>query len=90
MIFVQLAVLLICIFIGARMSGIGLGVMGMIGLLIFLFVGGGVFAPFWLLALGRPTGAAGAVLLILLGALLVRAEIVRLPHLVGRASGHGS
>jgi anaerobic C4-dicarboxylate transporter DcuA len=40
MIFIQLAILLICIFIGARMSGIGLGVMGMIGLLIFLFVFG--------------------------------------------------
>lgn len=40
MIFVQLAVLLVCIFIGARMSGIGLGVMGMIGLLILLFVFG--------------------------------------------------
>jgi anaerobic C4-dicarboxylate transporter DcuA len=38
MIFLQLAILLVCIFIGARMSGIGLGVMGMIGLLIFLFV----------------------------------------------------
>jgi anaerobic C4-dicarboxylate transporter DcuA len=38
MIFVQLAVLLLCIFIGAKMSGIGLGVMGMIGLLILLFV----------------------------------------------------
>src|SRR6187399_341626 len=38
MILLQLAVLLICIFIGARMSGIGLGVMGMIGLLILLFV----------------------------------------------------
>lgn len=37
MIFLQLAILLICIFMGARMSGIGLGVMGMIGLLIFLF-----------------------------------------------------
>lgn len=37
MILLQLAVLLICIFIGARMSGIGLGVMGMIGLLILLF-----------------------------------------------------
>jgi anaerobic C4-dicarboxylate transporter DcuA len=35
MIVLQLAILLICIFIGARMSGIGLGVMGMIGLLIF-------------------------------------------------------
>jgi anaerobic C4-dicarboxylate transporter DcuA len=40
MILLQLAVLLICIFIGARMSGIGLGVMGMIGLLILLFVFG--------------------------------------------------
>lgn len=40
MIIIQLAVILICIFIGARMSGIGLGVMGMIGLLIMLFVFG--------------------------------------------------
>ena len=40
MIFLQLAVLLVCIFIGARMSGIGLGVMGMIGLLILMFVFG--------------------------------------------------
>ncbi len=37
MIFLQLAVVLICIFIGARMSGIGLGVMGMIGLLVLIF-----------------------------------------------------
>lgn len=37
MVLVQLSILLICIFIGARMSGIGLGVMGMIGLLILLF-----------------------------------------------------
>jgi len=38
MVFLQLLVLLVCIFIGARMSGIGLGVMGMIGLLVLLFV----------------------------------------------------
>lgn len=38
MILIQLTILLVCIFIGARMSGIGLGVMGMIGLLILLFV----------------------------------------------------
>jgi len=31
---------LICIFLGARLSGIGLGVMGMIGLLILMFVFG--------------------------------------------------
>jgi anaerobic C4-dicarboxylate transporter DcuA len=40
MIFIQLAIILLCIFIGARMSGIGLGVMGMIGLLVLLFVFG--------------------------------------------------
>ncbi len=40
MIILQLAVLLICIFLGARLSGIGLGVMGMIGLLILMFVFG--------------------------------------------------
>lgn len=40
MILLQLSVLLLCIFLGARMSGIGLGVMGMIGLLILLFVFG--------------------------------------------------
>src|SRR5207344_2917181 len=38
MILAQPAVILICIFIGARMSGIGLGVMGMIGLLVLIFV----------------------------------------------------
>ena len=38
MILIQLAIVLICIFIGARMSGIGLGVMGMIGLLVLIFV----------------------------------------------------
>jgi len=40
MIFIQLVTILICIFIGARMSGIGLGVMGMIGLLLLIFVFG--------------------------------------------------
>lgn len=40
MIFIELIILLTCIFVGARMSGIGLGVMGMIGLLILLFVFG--------------------------------------------------
>src|SRR5436190_17155013 len=40
MIFFQLVILLVCIFIGARMSGIGLGVMGMIGLLLMLFLFG--------------------------------------------------
>lgn len=38
MIFVQLAILLLMILIGSRMKGIGLGVMGMVGLLIFVLV----------------------------------------------------
>ena len=38
MIIIQLAIILACIFIGARMSGIGLGVMGMIGLLLLIFI----------------------------------------------------
>ncbi|PWT76319.1 MAG: C4-dicarboxylate ABC transporter [Bacteroidetes bacterium] len=37
MIWIQLFILLIAIFVGARMKGIGLGVMGMAGLLIFVF-----------------------------------------------------
>jgi anaerobic C4-dicarboxylate transporter DcuA len=40
MIYLQLTILLICIFIGARMSGIGLGVMGMVGLLLLMFLFG--------------------------------------------------
>ena len=38
MILIELIIVLICIFIGARMSGIGLGVMGMIGLLLLIFL----------------------------------------------------
>ncbi|MFB6454194.1 anaerobic C4-dicarboxylate transporter family protein [Chitinophaga sp. Hz27] len=38
MIFVELAILLLMILIGSRMKGIGLGVMGMVGLLIFVLV----------------------------------------------------
>jgi anaerobic C4-dicarboxylate transporter DcuA len=38
MIWIQFAILITAILIGARMKGIGLGVMGMVGLLIFVFV----------------------------------------------------
>ena len=56
-----------------------------LGRLALLVVGGGLLAPLGLLALGGPKPVAGAVLLIVLGALLVRAELVRLPHLPARA-----
>ena len=38
MIWIEFAVLIGMILIGAQMKGIGLGVMGMVGLFIFLFV----------------------------------------------------
>ena len=38
MIWIQFIILLIMILIGARMKSIGLGVMGMVGMVIFLFV----------------------------------------------------
>ena len=40
MFLVQLVIILVCIFIGARMGGLGLGVMGGIGLAILTFVFG--------------------------------------------------
>jgi hypothetical protein len=40
----------------------------------------GVLVPLPLLALGGPLGMVGAALLILLGAVVIRSEIVRLPH----------
>ncbi|MBM7649566.1 anaerobic C4-dicarboxylate transporter DcuA [Bacillus ectoiniformans] len=38
MFWIQFAILLACIFIGARLGGVGLGVMGGVGLAIFVFV----------------------------------------------------
>ncbi|HEY8105180.1 MAG TPA: NrfD/PsrC family molybdoenzyme membrane anchor subunit [Gemmatimonadales bacterium] len=61
-----------------------------LGWLAFLAVGGGMLAPLCLLALGGPSPVAGAVLLILLGALLVRIEVVRLPHRPPRALARSS
>jgi hypothetical protein len=42
----------------------------------------GILVPLALLALGTPLGMVGAALLILLGAVVIRSEIVRLPHLL--------
>ena len=61
-------------------------VLAIIGALVVL---AGVLVPLWLLALGAPLHMAGAVLFILLGAVVVRSEIVRLPHLLGAASRSG-
>jgi hypothetical protein len=45
----------------------------------------GIIAPLVLLALGGPLAKVGAALLILLGAVVIRSEIVRLPHLLTKA-----
>jgi polysulfide reductase-like protein len=46
---------------------------------------GGIIVPLWLLRLDGPLQTAGALLFILLGAVVVRSEIVRLPHLLAEA-----
>ena len=45
----------------------------------------GIIVPLVLLALGGPLAKVGAALLILLGAVVIRSEIVRLPHLLAQA-----
>jgi hypothetical protein len=49
----------------------------------------GLLVPLGLLALGAPRQMVAAVLFTLLGAIVVRSEIVRLPHLLGDAIGSG-
>jgi hypothetical protein len=46
----------------------------------------GFLVPLWLLGLGAPRQMVAAVLFILLAAIVVRSEIVRLPHLLGTHS----
>jgi hypothetical protein len=46
----------------------------------------GLLAPIGLLALGTPASMIGAVVLILVGALVVRVEIVQLPHLLSHGA----
>jgi hypothetical protein len=56
-----------------------------LGRLSALVLGGGMLLPLCLLAVGDPTLMLGAVLMIVLGTLVVRIEVVRLPHVLGRA-----
>jgi polysulfide reductase-like protein len=60
--------------------------LAVIGVLVVLV---GLLLPLWLLALGTPLEMTGAVLFILLGAAAVRSEIVRLPHVLGKANSCG-
>ena len=61
-------------------------VLAVMGVLVVL---AGLLVPLWLLALGTPRQMVAAVLFMLLGAVVVRSEIVRLPHLLGDAIGSG-
>ncbi len=56
-----------------------------IGRLGVLAAGGGLLLPLTLLAVGGPLLLAGAVVLVVLGAFIVRSEIVHFPHIQGHA-----
>jgi polysulfide reductase-like protein len=58
-------------------------VLGTIGALAVV---AGLIVPLGLLALGTPAAAVAAVLLIFLGAVVVRSEIVQLPHLLANTA----
>jgi hypothetical protein len=49
----------------------------------------GIVAPLVLLLVDRPAAVGAALVLILLGAVAVRHEMVRLPHALGEAAGGG-
>ena len=49
----------------------------------------GILAPLGLLLVDRPLAPAAALLLVLLGAVAIRHEIVRLPHALAQAAGGG-
>jgi Ni/Fe-hydrogenase subunit HybB-like protein len=57
-----------------------------LGRLVALALGGGMLAPLCLLLVGSPLSMLGAVLFVVLGALVVRIEIVYLPHVLGQTS----
>jgi hypothetical protein len=54
-----------------------------------LVVVSGILAPLALLLVHRPVALGAALLLILLGAIAVRHEMVRLPHALGQAADGG-
>jgi Ni/Fe-hydrogenase subunit HybB-like protein len=61
-------------------------VLAVIGAFVVL---AGILAPLGLLLVHRTIALAAALLLVLLGAVAVRHEIVRLPHALGQAAGGG-
>ena len=64
----------------------GSRVLAVIGLFVVL---AGILAPLGLLLVDRPLAWSMALLLVLLGAVAVRHEMVRLPHALGEAAGGG-
>jgi Ni/Fe-hydrogenase subunit HybB-like protein len=61
-------------------------ILAVIGLFVVLV---GIVAPLVLLLVDRPAALGTALALILLGAIAVRHEMVRLPHALGEAAGGG-
>jgi hypothetical protein len=64
----------------------GSTVLAVIGVFVVL---AGILAPLGLLLVDRPLAWNVALLLVLLGAIAVRHEMVRLPHALGEAAGGG-
>jgi Ni/Fe-hydrogenase subunit HybB-like protein len=62
------------------------GVLAVIGAFVLV---AGILAPLALLLVHRPAALGTALLLVLLGAVTVRHEMVRLPHALGEAAGGG-
>jgi Ni/Fe-hydrogenase subunit HybB-like protein len=71
---------------GALSQARGPRILAGIGLIALL---AGILAPLGLLLVDRPSAWAMALLLVLLGAIAVRHEMVRLPHALGEAAGGG-
>jgi len=61
-------------------------ILAVIGLVVVLV---GIVVPVVLLLVGHPAAVGTALVLILLGAIAVRHEMVRLPHALGEAAGGG-
>lgn len=71
---------------GALSRAHGTGALAVTGAVVMLT---GLLVPLGLVALGAPLPMAGAVVLIMIGAVVVRSEIVRLPHRLVEASRGG-
>jgi hypothetical protein len=60
-----------------------------LAVIVAIAVLAGIVVPLGLLRIDRPLSLGTALLLVLLGTIAVRHELVRLPHALGQAAGGG-